>query len=58
MSEIRQPSWSEYAIVDVDETALHVELHRVAFDLQAFIQAIHASGMPHAAWWASRWKKA
>jgi hypothetical protein len=56
-SEIRQPSWAEYAIVDSDGASLHVELHRVAFDLQAFIQAMNTSGMLHAAWWASYWKE-
>jgi hypothetical protein len=58
LSEIRQPAFAEYAIVEYDKTALQVELHRIAFDLQAFIQVMHASGMPHAAWWASHWKEA
>ena len=58
LDEIRQPSWAEYAIVDCDETSLHLELHRIAFDLQTFLQAMNDSGMPHAAWWASHWKKA
>jgi predicted phosphodiesterase len=58
MEEIRQPSWAEYAIVDCDGTSLQMELHRLAFDLQAFIQAMNVSGMPHAAWWASHWKVA
>jgi predicted phosphodiesterase len=58
LSEIRQPAFAEYAIVEYDKTTLQVELHRIAFDLQAFIQVMHASGMPHAAWWASHWKEA
>ncbi len=57
LSEIRQPAFAEYAIVDSDGASLHVELHRVAFDLQAFIQTMNTSGMPHAAWWASYWKE-
>jgi len=57
-NEIRQPSWAEYAIVDFDETSLQVELHRIAYDLQAFVQAMNTSGMPHAAWWANHWKEA
>lgn len=28
-----------------------------AVDLQMFIQVMNASGMPHAAWWASHWKE-
>ncbi len=58
LSEIRQPAFAEYAIVEYDKTTLQVELHRIAFDLQAFIQVMHTSGMPHAAWWASHWKEA
>jgi putative phosphoesterase len=57
LEDIRQPAFAEYALVECDKTTLQVGLHRVAFDLQAFIQAMHASGMPHAAWWASRWKE-
>ena len=56
LSDIRQPAFAEYAIIEYDKTFLHVGLHRVAFDLQAFIQVMNASGMPHAAWWASHWK--
>lgn len=58
LSDIRQSAFAEYAIVECDPTSLQVALHRIAFDLQAFLQAMHASGMPHAAWWASRWKVA
>lgn len=57
LSDIRQPAFAEYAIVEYDKTSLHVGLHRIAFDLQAFIQVMNASGMPHAAWWASHWKE-
>lgn len=58
LSNIRQPAFAEYAIVEYDKTALQVELHRITFDLQTFIQVMNASGMPHAAWWASHWKEA
>lgn len=58
VSAIRQPAFAEYAIVEYDQTSLQVGLHRVAFDLQAFLQTMYASGMPHAAWWASHWKEA
>ncbi|QBD79351.1 metallophosphoesterase [Ktedonosporobacter rubrisoli] len=58
LSDIRQPAFAEYALVECDKASLQVELHRIAFDLQAFIQAMHASGMPHAAWWASHWHEA
>lgn len=57
LSDIRQPAFAEYAIVECSKTSLQAELHRLAFDLQAFIQVMNASGMPHAAWWASHWKE-
>lgn len=53
--DARRPSWAEYALLDYDEASLHVELHRVAFNLQAHIQALKDSGMPHADWWAEQW---
>jgi putative phosphoesterase len=56
--EIRQAAFAEYAIIDDDGTSLQMALHRVAFDLQAFIEVLNTSGIPHAAWWASCWKEA
>ncbi|GLV60506.1 serine/threonine protein phosphatase [Dictyobacter sp. S3.2.2.5] len=54
-ADIRQPAFAEYAVVECDDNSLQVELHRIAFDLPTFIQVMHASGMPHAAWWANHW---
>jgi predicted phosphodiesterase len=56
-SDIRQSAFAEYAIVEHDKISLQVELHRIAFDLQAFIRVMNTSGMPHTAWWASHWKE-
>jgi predicted phosphodiesterase len=53
--EIRNPPWAEYAVVHSKGNALSIELHRVPFDVQAFIQAILTSGMPHAEWLANDW---
>ena len=53
--EIRNPSWGEYAIIEAEGNKLTVELHRIPFDIQAFIQAIRTSGMPHADWLANEW---
>jgi putative phosphoesterase len=58
LSDIRQSAVAEYAIVECNRTSLEVELHRITFDLQAFIHVMNASGIPHAAWWASQWKEA
>ncbi len=52
---VRQPPWAEYAIIEMHNDALAVHLHRVPFDVQAHIQVILASGMPHAEWAAGAW---
>jgi predicted phosphodiesterase len=51
----RNPSWGEYAVINVDGDTLSVELRRTPFDVKAFIQAIQASAVPHAAWLAKEW---
>lgn len=55
LEEVRNPAWAEYAIIDIEGNALHVELLRTPFDSQAFIQTIRVSGMPHAEWLAGEW---
>ncbi|MBO0794909.1 MAG: metallophosphoesterase family protein [Ktedonobacteraceae bacterium] len=47
---VQNPPWAEYAIIDTLNGVLNVELRRVSFDVQAFIQITLASGMPHAEW--------
>jgi putative phosphoesterase len=56
-SEIRQAALAEYAVIESDEISSQVALHRVAFDLEAFIDVIKGSGMPHAEWWIRQWQK-
>jgi putative phosphoesterase len=52
---VHHPPWAEYAIIDTPHDGLNVELHRVPFDVQAFIQITLASGMPQAEWSAGHW---
>lgn len=52
---VQNPPWAEYAIIDTLNGELTVELHRVSFDVQTFIQITLASGMPHAEWSAQQW---
>lgn len=53
--EIRNPPWGEYAVIDVSETGIRVELCRAALDVSAVKTAALESGMPHADWWAADW---
>lgn len=54
-SATRNAPWAEYAIIDTHDGALTVELHRAPFDIHAYLQAMLASGMPHAEWAAADW---
>ncbi len=54
---IRNAPWAEYGLLAWERGRLSVELRRVPFDLERFIAAIHASGMPHAAWWEAEWRR-
>lgn len=58
LDEVRNPPWAEYAIVKVEGRALNVELCRVPFDIDVFLEITLASGMPHADWSASEWLRA
>lgn len=52
---VRKASWAEYAIIDTLNDVLSIQLYRVPFAVQPLIQAILASGMPHAEWSAEGW---
>jgi putative phosphoesterase len=55
---VRNPPWAEYAIIDTGPPGeLTVELHRKPFDVDTLRQAVSASGMPHAEWFASDWER-
>jgi predicted phosphodiesterase len=56
IEEMHNPAWGEYAILSVEGTALNVELRRTPFDIDALLQAIYSSGIPHAQWLANEWK--
>ncbi len=54
--DYRNPPWSEYAVVTADGDRLAVELRRVPVDQAAIREALVASGIPHAQWWAADWR--
>lgn len=53
--EVRVAPWSEYAILDVDDGRIHVDLRRTTYDVEKLLSISRASGMPHAEWWADCW---
>jgi predicted phosphodiesterase len=54
-TDIRNPAWGEYALVECDGERLSVALQRIPFDTAALVAAAHASGMPHAEVWSADW---
>lgn len=54
-NDIHNPAWAEYAVLTADGPRLSVDLRRVPYALDDLRRSILASGMPHAAWWASEW---
>jgi predicted phosphodiesterase len=49
--------WAEYGILSVEDGRLSVDLRRTPFDVEGLISLIVDSGMPHAEWWASLWRR-
>jgi len=49
------PSWAEYAMLDVDAQDVRVELCRVKYDLAALEKAVRVSGLPKPEWWLQDW---
>ena len=47
--------WAEYGILEVEDGRMSVDLRRTQFDVEALLDSIRRSGMPHAEWWASLW---
>lgn len=48
--------WAEYGLIRWEEGRLGIELRRVPYDLEALFNVANASGMPHAAEWATGWR--
>jgi len=52
---VHNPPWAEYAIIYTIHDELTVELHRVPFDIHAFIQVTLAGSIPHVEWSTGNW---
>lgn len=51
----RNPVWAEYALLDWESGRLNIQLCCEPFSLDALLQSIRASTMPHAAIYAQDW---
>lgn len=47
--------WAEYALVTWDKEILSVDLRRVPFDVQAFLEVIAGSDIPIRSWWLQQY---
>jgi putative phosphoesterase len=52
---MRISPWAEYGVLEVEDGRLSIELRRTSFDVEAHLELIRRSGMPHAEWWAGLW---
>lgn len=52
---VRNPAWSEYALVETVRGQPSVTFRRVPYDVTTVLEAAEWSGMPHAAWWSADW---
>lgn len=53
--EIRVGRWAEYGVIDIDGPRVDVELRRVPYDVDALLQHLAGSAMPHKRWWIDSW---
>ena len=51
------PPSAEYALINLTDASLSVDLRRVPVDIDAVVQAALDSGMPHSEWWVKDWHK-
>ncbi|HEY1351167.1 MAG TPA: metallophosphoesterase family protein [Ktedonobacteraceae bacterium] len=54
----RNPPWGEYAILNSEGKQFSVELLRVPFDIELFLDLLARRGMPHTEWLVNAWSRA
>ena len=47
--------WAEYALIEIKNGRLSVDLRRAHYDVEELLRCVIASGAPHATWWAETW---
>jgi putative phosphoesterase len=54
-TDIRNPAWAEYAMINIEDSQPKITFHRVSYDIHPLIEAVYQSSMPHAEWWVQDW---
>ena len=47
--------WAEYAVVEIEDGRLSVDVRRTPFDIAQFLTVMRESGVPHGDWWIGLW---
>jgi len=55
-TDVRNPPWAEYAIIQAEDSQPNITFYRVHYDIKALIETAYQSGMPHAEWWVQDWE--
>lgn len=52
----RHVDWAEYAVIESNDGAFSIELHRTPIDLAELFEVARAVNMPQFEWWKTLWK--
>jgi predicted phosphodiesterase len=52
---IRVAHWAEYGVLDAEGDRVQIDLQRVPYDVEALLQMLRESDMPHCSWWIDSW---
>ena len=52
---IRVAHWAEYGVIESSGDHLEIDLRRVPYDVQALLDYLRESPMPHCHWWIESW---
>jgi predicted phosphodiesterase len=53
--EIRVAHWAEYGVIDASDGRVQIDLQRVPYDVDALLELLRKSDMPHCSWWIDSW---
>lgn len=55
-TNVQNPPWAEYAIINLEGSKLDISLHRAQYDIRPLLAVVRQSGMPYADWWIQDWE--